>query len=346
MTRANRSGRGHRPPPLVEMRNIRVAFGGVHAVDDVSVDLYPGEVVALVGGNGAGKTTLIRTLSGAHRADAGQILIEGTPVTINTPAMPRTSGSRRSTRPSPSPTTCGPANIFLGRELTDRRRSLDDTAMEDATRKLMSRSTPSSRTSSRPSPALRRPASVRRDRPGGALQRTSPDHGRADRRARSRRDRAGAPAHRAVAPGRARHLPDQPRHPPGLRLRRPDQRDDAGAPRRHRDKADVTKDEVLAMIIMGKKPNEVSDTEMRNSAPERPPGQPAARILVDHAHVRHGVGRWDRGTSAPSRTARAKRSACTVYWSQAGKEIVRVSGATGGSPQPSRGSGSRGLVGC
>jgi len=52
--------------PLVELRNIRVAFGGVHAVDDVTVDLHPGEVVGLVGGNGAGKTTLIRTLSGAH----------------------------------------------------------------------------------------------------------------------------------------------------------------------------------------------------------------------------------------------------------------------------------------
>jgi len=41
--------------PLVEMRNIRVSFGGVHAVDGVSVDLYPCEVIGLVGGNGAGK---------------------------------------------------------------------------------------------------------------------------------------------------------------------------------------------------------------------------------------------------------------------------------------------------
>ena len=58
--------------PLAELRNIRVAFGGVHAVDDVTIDLYPGEVVGLVGGNGAGKTTLIRTLSGAHPADSGR----------------------------------------------------------------------------------------------------------------------------------------------------------------------------------------------------------------------------------------------------------------------------------
>ena len=47
--------------PLVEMRDIRVSFGGVHAVDGVTVDLYPGEVVALVGGNGAGKSTLMHT---------------------------------------------------------------------------------------------------------------------------------------------------------------------------------------------------------------------------------------------------------------------------------------------
>ena len=62
--------------PLVEMRDIRVSFGGVHAVDGVSIDLYPGEVVALVGGNGAGKSTLIHTLAGAHPADDGQILVK------------------------------------------------------------------------------------------------------------------------------------------------------------------------------------------------------------------------------------------------------------------------------
>ena len=74
------------PTPLVEMRDIRVAFGGLHAVDGVSIDLHPGEVVALVGGNGAGKSTLMHTLSGAHPADSGQILVNGEPVTIHTAA--------------------------------------------------------------------------------------------------------------------------------------------------------------------------------------------------------------------------------------------------------------------
>src|SRR6476620_12600149 len=71
--------------PLVEMRNIKIAFGGVHAVDNVSVDLYPGEVIGLVGGNGAGKSTLIRALSGARPADSGEILINGEPVSIGNP---------------------------------------------------------------------------------------------------------------------------------------------------------------------------------------------------------------------------------------------------------------------
>ena len=61
--------------PLVEMRNIDVAFGGVHAVRDVSIDLFAGEVIGLVGGNGAGKSTLMRALSGAHPADSGEILV-------------------------------------------------------------------------------------------------------------------------------------------------------------------------------------------------------------------------------------------------------------------------------
>ena len=55
--------------PIVEMQDINVAFGGVHAVREVTIDLYAGEVIGLVGGNGAGKSTLMRVLSGAHPAD-------------------------------------------------------------------------------------------------------------------------------------------------------------------------------------------------------------------------------------------------------------------------------------
>src|SRR4029078_359111 len=71
--------------PVVEMRNISVAFGGVHAVRDVSIDLYAGEVIGLVGGNGAGKSTLMRVLSGAHSSESGEILIDGKVVSIKNP---------------------------------------------------------------------------------------------------------------------------------------------------------------------------------------------------------------------------------------------------------------------
>lgn len=130
-------------PPLVELRNIRVAFGGVHAVDDVTVDLYPGEVVGLVGGNGAGKTTLIRTLSGAHPADSGQILIDGQPVTIETPRDAKELGIETIYQTlALADNIDAPANMFLGRELTTRFGNLDSSAMEDATRKIMARLNP------------------------------------------------------------------------------------------------------------------------------------------------------------------------------------------------------------
>jgi D-xylose transport system ATP-binding protein len=129
--------------PLVELRDIRVAFGGVHAVDGVSVDLYPGEVVGLVGGNGAGKTTLIRTLSGAHPADSGQILIEGEPVTISHPRDAKALGVETIYQTlALADNIDAPGNVFLGRELTTRFGNLDDSAMEDATRKLMGRLNP------------------------------------------------------------------------------------------------------------------------------------------------------------------------------------------------------------
>ena len=132
-----------RSQPLVEMNDIHVAFGGVHAVEGVSVDLHPGEVVALVGGNGAGKTTLIRTLSGAHKADSGQLLVEGKPVTINNPRDARDLGIETIYQTlALADNIAAPANIFLGRELRTRWGILDDTGMESETRNLMSRLNP------------------------------------------------------------------------------------------------------------------------------------------------------------------------------------------------------------
>ena len=74
-----------RGTPLVEMRNMRLSFGGIHAVDDVTVDLYPGEVVGVLGHNGAGKSCLMKMLSGAYRRNAGEIYVNGEKVEINNP---------------------------------------------------------------------------------------------------------------------------------------------------------------------------------------------------------------------------------------------------------------------
>ena len=132
-----------RGTPLVEMKDIRVAFGGVHAVDGVSIDLQPGEVVALVGGNGAGKTTLIKTLSGAHKADSGEILVQGQPVTINNPRDARDMGIETIYQTlALADNIDAPSNIFLGREIRTKWGTLNDTAMESETRELMGRLNP------------------------------------------------------------------------------------------------------------------------------------------------------------------------------------------------------------
>jgi len=129
--------------PLVEMRNMRVAFGGVHAVDDVTIDLYPGEVLGLVGGNGAGKSTLIKTLSGAHPGDSGEIRIDGQAVVIVTPRDAKALGIETIYQTlALADNIDAPANMFLGRELTTRWGTLHDTAMEDATRKVIGRLNP------------------------------------------------------------------------------------------------------------------------------------------------------------------------------------------------------------
>ncbi|MGB5168532.1 MAG: ATP-binding cassette domain-containing protein [Acidimicrobiia bacterium] len=129
--------------PLVEMSHMNVAFGGVHAAEDCSIDLFPGEVVAIVGGNGAGKTTLIRCLSGAHPADSGEIKIDGNPVSINNPRDAKAYGVETIYQTlALSENQDAPSNMFLGRELRSRWGTLDDMAMENATRKVMARLNP------------------------------------------------------------------------------------------------------------------------------------------------------------------------------------------------------------
>jgi D-xylose transport system ATP-binding protein len=129
--------------PLVEMKNISIAFGGIHAVDDASVDLRAGEVMGLLGHNGAGKSTLIKILSGAYKRDAGTILINGEEATINNPRDAKDYGIETIYQTlALADNVDAAANLFLGRELRTPWGTLDDVAMESETRKVMGRLNP------------------------------------------------------------------------------------------------------------------------------------------------------------------------------------------------------------
>ena len=141
--------------PLVELRDISIAFGGVKAVDHVTVDLYPGEVVGLLGHNGAGKSTLIKCLSGAYRKDAGEILINGQRAEINNPRDARKYNIETIYQTLALADNLDAAsNVFLGRELTTATGLVDDDAMEAETRKIMGRLNPNFRKFKEPVSAL------------------------------------------------------------------------------------------------------------------------------------------------------------------------------------------------
>ena len=69
--------------PLLEVKNITKRFGGLTAVNDVSMQIYPGEVIGILGDNGAGKSSLIKVISGVYHAEGGQIFFNGQRIKIN-----------------------------------------------------------------------------------------------------------------------------------------------------------------------------------------------------------------------------------------------------------------------
>ena len=252
-------------PALVEMRDMCVSFGGVHAVQNVTIDLRAGEVVGLVGGNGAGKTTLIRTLSGAHPADSGQILLSGLPVTITNPREAQALGIETIYQTlALADNIDAPGNFFLGRELKTRTGSLDDGAMESATRNVIGRLNPNFQNFKTPVMSLS----------GG--QRQSVAVGRAIHfNARilimDEPTAALGPAETAQVRGLIKQLKDEGI---GIFLISHDIHDVFDLSDRISvmlqgklvgtvEKAKVTQDEVLAMIIMGKLPSEVSEKDLQ-----------------------------------------------------------------------------------
>ncbi len=86
--------------PLLEIKNVSKTFGTVISLAGVSTTVRAGEVTCVLGDNGAGKSTLIKILSGVHRPDGGELLMNGAPVTLSNPRAALDAGMPRSTRTS------------------------------------------------------------------------------------------------------------------------------------------------------------------------------------------------------------------------------------------------------
>ena len=120
------------PDPLLRVENVSKRFGGVHALKEVSLTLYPGEVLALAGDNGAGKSTLIKIISGVHHADGGSLWYEGKEIKLDNPHQARAHGIETIYQDLALADNLDVgANVFLGREpvrkifglpFVDRRR--------------------------------------------------------------------------------------------------------------------------------------------------------------------------------------------------------------------------------
>jgi simple sugar transport system ATP-binding protein len=126
--------------PLLEAIGLVKHYGQVQALRGADFTVYPGEVVALVGDNGAGKSTLVKLLSGAGRADEGEIRLDGEPITLETPVDAQRHGIETVYQDlALAPDLDGAANLFLGREicragLLGRFGVLDKKAMQKGAR--------------------------------------------------------------------------------------------------------------------------------------------------------------------------------------------------------------------
>ncbi|WP_172361080.1 ATP-binding cassette domain-containing protein [Pseudogemmobacter hezensis] len=133
-------------PPLVEMIGIEKHFGGIHAVNGVSLSLHPGEVVGVLGHNGAGKSCLMRILSGAMSPSAGEIRVGGKSASLGSPQDARSHGIETIYQTlALADHLDAAANLFLGRELRTRWGNLDDKLMLAEARKVLARLNPNFR---------------------------------------------------------------------------------------------------------------------------------------------------------------------------------------------------------
>jgi ABC-type sugar transport system ATPase subunit len=125
--------------PLIQLDRVRKEFGGVVALQEVMLEINPGEILALVGDNGAGKSTLIKLIAGVHQPTSGQIVVEGTPVRFSKPTDSLQHGIevvfQDLALADQQPVYM---NLFLGRELVrGPLRRLDRKGMARQTQQLL-----------------------------------------------------------------------------------------------------------------------------------------------------------------------------------------------------------------
>lgn len=130
--------------PLLTARGLVKRYGRVTALDHADFDLYPGEILAVIGDNGAGKSSLIKAISGAVSPDEGEILLDGKPVHFKSPMEARDAGIETVYQNlALSPALSIADNMFLGREIRKPGvlgkwfRMLDRTAMEKRAREKL-----------------------------------------------------------------------------------------------------------------------------------------------------------------------------------------------------------------
>ena len=115
---------------VLVLRHAAKSFGAVQALADGSIELYPGEVHALVGENGAGKSTLVKILAGVYQPDAGALLADGLQITLHGPAAARAAGiAVIYQEPALFPDLSVAENMFIGRQPLGPVRRIDRRAM-------------------------------------------------------------------------------------------------------------------------------------------------------------------------------------------------------------------------
>jgi ABC-type branched-subunit amino acid transport system ATPase component len=129
-TPAAASGPSARPagPALLEVRSLTTAYRGLIAISDISIDVHPGEIVAVAGANGAGKSTLLKTVAGLERARSGTVTFAGERIDtepghlITARGLAYVPENRRLFPACPWPTICAWAATFTGARRTAKRR--------------------------------------------------------------------------------------------------------------------------------------------------------------------------------------------------------------------------------